>query len=383
MKVFGFLIFLAFNLNASVWTVTEKWTDEIEKQYSNWVSEKWTNDIFKNPDSDLVGLKTDCADATYTMRAYFAYLKRLPFSFHRFDGTIVNQNTSQFDKITDPLGRFRAFLNSMYDLTSTYTLSKDTFPIPISREYLIPGTIYLSPGIHSYQITGLDEFGIPNTLSSTVPKDDRILFNHYGFPFYLPQEFQKKSDGYRSFRKIDDLNSSEQFELSKKSNGDFIEFQKLMIKKLALKTEPFERRIKRIKGNLCFFSRERAVLVADAYVKHFARNNQCFGPAEFDDYSTYIRDKKLKNYFVEYKKMTHEPEWQNTTTEAKKILLSSFLREIPDSDCTIETSLPRKPVLSLADIYEALESSALVSDPNATMAQRWGVDPYKPQCPIY
>lgn len=383
MKFVVLVLLLTFKLSAAVWPVTKSWTDANEDAYSKWVSENWTNDVFTNPDSSLYGLKTDCADASYAMRAYYAYLNGLPVDFHRYDGTKIDQSMSSFDHIQDPLSRFRSYLNYVFDVTDTRTLSRDTYPIDINRQTIRAGVVYVSPGIHSYQITGLDEYGIPQTLSSTVPREQRLLFSHYGFPFYIPQDTKKFSDGFRAFRAGSVSQSIEQFSIGASSSGDFIQYQDKMIKRLQLKIEPFDRRVSRIKGNLCFFSRERAVLVADAFVAKNASGDSCFGANAFDGYSTYIRDEKLKKYFEELKKMTTAPAWSTTATETKKNLLSAFLMEIPDTECTVETSLPLKPMLRLAEIYKSLEEKKIISDPNATMAQRWGLEPYQQKCPIY
>tara|TARA_B110001454_G_C12722462_1_gene435384 strand:+ start:7028 stop:8206 length:1179 start_codon:yes stop_codon:yes gene_type:complete len=381
------ILFLGLQLPAAVWTAKVDWDDGTEQAYSDWVSRSWTNDVFTNPESALFGLKTDCADASYAMRAFYAFQNNLPVDFHRYDGVKIDQTMSSFDHIADPVARFRAYLNYVFDVTDTQTLSRDTYPIDINREAIRAGIVYVSPGIHSYQITGLDQYGITKTLSSTVPREQRLLFNHYGFPFYIPQDSKKYSDGFRAFKtgrkNTQQPSSLEQYKIGESAKGDFIAYQEKMIQKLQIKTEPFDHRITRIKGNLCFFSRERAVLVADAFVAKNKIGNSCFGAAAFDVYSTYIRDEKLKKYFVELKNMTKSPVWALTQQEAKKSLLSTFLMEIPDNDCTVETSLPAKPFLRLAEIFKAMEDGKIISDPNANMLQRWGLEPYQPFCPIY
>lgn len=384
MKLWTILLLITANLSAEVWSTDKTWSDEIESEYSAWVETNWTNDVFTNTQSPLFGLKTDCADASYAMRAYYAFLNGLPVYFHRYDGAKVDQTMTAFDHIKDPISRFRSYLNYLFEATDTRTLSRDTYAIDINRQQVRAGIVYVSPGIHSYQITGLDIFGVPKTLSSTVPREQRVLFSHYGFPFYVPQDTKNYLDGFRAFKTdIARKSSKEQFQMAESIAGDFISYQEKMIQKLQLQTEPFDRRITRIKGNLCFFSRERAVLVTDAFVVHQAQGGSCFGSAAFDSYSTYVRDEKLKKYFLELKKMTLSPRWAATPQTAKKNLLSVFLIDIPDDDCTVETSLPVKPTLRLAEIYQALETKKIVSDPNATMAQRWGLEPYKPMCRIY
>ncbi len=384
MKLLLLILVITFKLSAAVWPTNKVWNEENELAYSKWVETSWTNDVFTNTRSPLYGLKTDCADASYAMRAYYAFLNGLPVYFHRYDGVKIDQTMTAFDHIKDPVSRLRGYLNYVFDVTDTRTLSRDTYPIDINRDQLRAGIVYVSPGIHSYQITGLDIYGIPQTLSSTVPREQRLLFSHYGFPFYVPQDTKKYLDGFRAFRTGVQHNSSkEQFEIAATAEGDFISYQEKMIKKLQVKVEPFDRRIARIKGNLCFFSRERAVLVADAFVAQQAQGGSCFSAAAFDGYSTYIRDEKLKKYFTELRKMTSAAAWAHTSHVAKKSLLSVFLMEIPENDCTVETSLPLKPTLRLAEIYQALEEKRIVSDPNATMAQRWGLEAYSPMCPIY
>lgn len=387
MKWLFAILFVGLQLPAAVWIVRADWDEAAEQDYSSWVSQNWTNDVFTNPESQLFGLKTDCADASYAMRAFYSFQNGLPVDFHRYDGTRVDQSMSSFDHIADPLARFRSYLNYVFDVTDTRTLSRDTYPIDISREAIRAGIVYVSPGIHSYQITGLDQYGVTQTLSSTVPREQRLLFNHYGFPFYIPQDTKKYSDGFRAFKTAQQNNSQlkslEQYKIGESSSGDFILYQEQLIQKLQLKTEPFERRISRIKGNLCFFSRERAVLVADAFVAKNKIVGSCFNAGAFDGYSTYIRDEKLKKYFVELKNMTKSLKWPATSQDAKKSLLSTFLMDIPDDDCTVETSLPAKPFLRLAEIFKALEEGKIVSDPNANMLQRWGLESYQPFCPIY
>jgi len=384
VKVWLLIFFIAGELSAAVWSTNKIWTEADEQAYSAWVETNWTNDVFTNVQSPLFGLKTDCADASYAMRAYYAFLNGLPVYFHRYDGAKIDQTLSSFDYIKDPISRFRSYLNYVFDVTDTRTLSGDTYAIAINRQQVRAGIVYVSPGIHSYQITGLDIYGVPQTLSSTVPREQRLLFSHYGFPFYVPHDTKKYLDGFRAFKTdVPRESSREQFDIGVVVAGDFISYQEKMIQKLQLQVEPFSRRITRIKGNLCFFSRERAVLVADAFVAHQARGGSCFGAAAFDNYSTYIRDEKLKKYFLELKKMTSSPAWVTTPQSAKKSLLSVFLMELPDDDCTVETSLPIKPTLRLAEIYQALDAKKIVSDPNATMAQRWGIQPYQPLCPIY
>lgn len=85
MKLLLLTLVITFKLSAAVWSTDKVWNEENELAYSKWVETSWTNDVFTNARSPLYGLKTDCADASYAMRAYYAFLNGLPVYFHRYD----------------------------------------------------------------------------------------------------------------------------------------------------------------------------------------------------------------------------------------------------------------------------------------------------------
>lgn len=388
-KIVFYLIFFISVCFADVWRAKESWDSKWEIKYSNWVKENWKQTVFTDEDSILSGLETDCADATYFMRAYFSFLYQLPFLATSSNGKIISEKMQIFDTITDDKQRFRKFLVYLADVTNTRTLANDTLPVAIDREYIKAGAIYLSPGIHSYQITDIDQYGIITTLSSTVPRERRVLFLNHGFPFYIPSDYKYEKDGFRVFKWPQDYQlsnsyqsrrSSEQFQIFKNVQGSYVEYHQIIIEKLKQKNEPLESKINRIYESLCYFSRERAVLVTQGYVRWLGRNKQCLAAADYEDYSTFIRDSRLFEYFNFFQSLKNDQSWDDLSTLSKTKFLSVFNESLSNYECKVETTWPQRPVLSLFQIRKNLVENKIVSDPNADIEQRWGFKKFEPKC---
>ncbi len=72
MIVFLLLFFVQLSTQAAVWENKFQWTDLWEEAYSKWVVAHWKINIFTDQNSILYNIPTDCADASYNMRALFA-----------------------------------------------------------------------------------------------------------------------------------------------------------------------------------------------------------------------------------------------------------------------------------------------------------------------
>lgn len=391
-KIFLVVFLAAFSLLAEVWHSENEWSLVWENNYSDWVKESWVQEIFTDEESLLYGLKTDCADATYFMRAYFSYKNKLPFVATSSSGKLLTEKSKQFDFLLDENKKVISFLKYLADVTNTYTLAKDTFPIPMNRKALKAGAIYLSPGIHSYQIVDLDEYGNVTTLSSTVPRDVRILFKNYGFPFYIPKDIKNEKDGFRVFKwpseyamsdKENLRRSSEQYELFKPYRESFVQYNDFIIDRLKLKAEPLENKINRVYESLCYYSRERSAQVTQAYVQWLETQKTCLSRSDYDEYSTFFRDDQLKEYFNYFRSIRSNESWPSLSSEAKEKFLSVFNQKYARAGCLVETTWPRQPVITLFEIREALEKGLIVSDPNADIAQRWGLKSFEPKCLRY
>ena len=101
-RLSGILFFLAISLpittQAQVWTTTERWDKDWEQRFAKFVASYRVNkDLFVGQESRYKGIRADCADASFGIRAIFAYENGLPFA-------IVNPSGSRSS--TDPYRNF-------------------------------------------------------------------------------------------------------------------------------------------------------------------------------------------------------------------------------------------------------------------------------------
>ncbi len=187
-------IAIHLSANAAVWPTRAQWTQEKEKAYSAWVESNWNINVYIDPNSTLNQLASDCADASYNMRALFAYQNGLPFRAGKF-----TNESKDFDKFKNENERFRKFLDWINRYIDTTTLSTDTYPIAITKDTFRPGIIFLSlkPTNHSLQIVSLAKTGIPKTVESTEPSAIRKLQERQMFPPYVART---SLEGFRAFK---------------------------------------------------------------------------------------------------------------------------------------------------------------------------------------
>lgn len=111
-----------------------------------------------------VELVPDCADLPYFLRAYFAWKLRLPFAFRRCSRGRAGQPPTCGDPITpamphtgaDDVGAFtffverflRAGVHSASGRTAPRDDATDLYPVPLTREALLPGTVFADPYGH-------------------------------------------------------------------------------------------------------------------------------------------------------------------------------------------------------------------------------------------
>ena len=185
---------VTINSQAAVWNTKNQWTPEMENKYSEWVRTDYSTDIFMT--GRYRGIPTDCADAVYSARAIFAFENGLPFAVRDLTASLrrtnlITNNMSRFDKISDPLSRFKKFLIFIFDITNTKSISYDSYPIQVNRETIKPGVAWIrarrtatniitgvnstvAPG-HAEVVKYVKETGVIYTISSTVPQGLRHL----------------------------------------------------------------------------------------------------------------------------------------------------------------------------------------------------------------
>lgn len=133
-----------------VWTVGDRrWTIEEERRYGQWVEENITEDFFIR-----YNIPVDCADVPYAVRWIYARIAHLPAAATTKDDKLIGHWTTQWGHLPTHSEwhrdlRFRKALLHMLTETTTRTLPKDTYPIRIVPEAVIPGTPFFVTESHS------------------------------------------------------------------------------------------------------------------------------------------------------------------------------------------------------------------------------------------
>lgn len=372
--------------NAAVWPTRAQWTAEKETAYSAWVESNWNVDVYVDPNSLLYQIASDCADASYDMRALFAYKNGLPFRAGKF-----TNESKEFDKIKNEDERFRKFIASFNVYVDTTTLSADTYPIEISKDTFRPGLIFLSlkPTNHSLQIVALSKTGIPKTIESTEPAAVRKLQERLMFPPYLART---SMEGFRAFKwpehygiPMEKIPRYSQHQVDLQNSFPSIDLYYAEAQSiLAQRPESLNEKAKRFIRLICDESRYRIEVVDGALEFRRGSENICLNKNSFDAYSTPSRDRKVTYVFrTGYNLIIDDRTWNQLDESTLSRLKSIFTEQGPRSDtwCPLESKSKRQ--FLLWDIWMSVLNRRLLSDPHANEPQRWGFENYIPMCPSF
>jgi len=400
-----FFLFITSHSYAAVWKAESSWDAEWEEKYQQWVQQNWTEEIFMDPEKPIYyKFENDCADAVYAMRLIFAYEAKLPFVIHNAHkrGRIISNKMRNWDKLTEPQ-RVRKFMDYVADMTSTKSLRHDTYPIALNA--LKPGDVYVAPGTHSYQIVNITETGVAEVMSSTTPKAPRFLSRISSYPFYLPEDRKHKGDGYRRFIQPQNVlkparsqpgYNDEQYRIAADVNYNYVTFTDIMARQLGKRPEKISEKTFRLLIALCMSANDRAVYVYDAlwHLQKIRQNGrQCMTRAEYDNYSTPGRDKRLKSFFSSLK--THlDQSWVKDSQSRPQIMAATIFKESTppplqtkwlNDFCPVQLSLGEDYYFSLRELREKMQAGKVVSDPHAPLEHRWGLsdERYQPRCRTY
>ena len=400
------LLLAAANAQAAVWKTTETWDKDWDLKYSTWMQTHWKTDFFMDPRRPaFYKVPHDCGDAAYFSRIAFAWEYKLPFVIHNplHKGQLLTQSMSAFDKIQDPIKRLRAFLDFIADRVSTNSLPQDTYPIALKA--IRPGDLYVSPGNHNYQIVNISETGVPKLLSSTTPRKARYLLQFQGFPMFVPNDGETMRDGYRRFRRPQDINkpmvllpdySAEQYKVAKAADYQFSRFANVLAVILGQRPESSRETIERMLREMCNLVTERRDYVNEGFeYLHQIRKQgrRCMSAKEYYHYSTTSRDMRLGAFFNQNRRAINRLIRTGADPKMLAILKSIFQPEAPPPEiaaqlynfCPIISDVPNYPVMDLRDVWLAIWTGQLVSDPHAPLAYRWGISEtsWEPDCPVY
>ncbi|MGB1310879.1 MAG: hypothetical protein ACPG47_06685 [Leucothrix sp.] len=392
-------------VQAAVWKAKNTWDERWENNYRAWVTRYWNEEFFMDEKKPLYyKFEHDCADAVYAMRLIFAYEHRLPFVIHnpKKKKKYITNNMKKWDKFPEHK-RVRKFLDYIARVGSTTSLKKDTYPIAMNQ--IKAGDIYVAPGVHSYTIVDITDAGVAEVVYSTTPKAVRFLDRIESFPFYVPEDQKKFSDGYRRFVQPQNIKkplrkqpgySTEQFKVAKAVKQNYVRFTDILSSALGKRKETPEEKSLRLMIALCQYANDRAVYVYDAlwHLQNIRKKGRkCMNRREYDSYSTPSRDRRLKAFFNaigEHHTRTKatagnslQEQWTKTLfsqtdpTPAQKKQLNEF--------CMVQMSLGENYHMPLRALRQNLYAGFVSSNPHAPLEYRWGVVPkqFKTSCKSY
>lgn len=359
---------------SGVWESQNTWNTEWENKYARWVEFEFNHDIFSNPESDYYGIKTDCADAVYTMRAIFAFENNLPFKINcpwtRSSTCTISNDTHKYDHISDSYDRFVAFLNKTHDSVSTHSVARDTYPPFINRTSLKAGSVFLQydTSRSSQHVDIVKKFapqGYGVFYSSTTPRVVRPL----SIATSVPDLFGKPS-GFRNWRspellklsparlKLMNLWSDEQHDVVFK---DLYRKDSALKKRMAMsgQEESAKDYAKRILKDLVAYAKARVDAVNKGYT--FCSVNNCDPGHIYNLYSTPSRDKKLLKKFKSYIAA-------QTTVDQDSWFEPSAKSELKD----IKIEHISGQSIDLWSVYNLLKEGKMSTDPRADLYARWG-----------
>jgi len=395
----------AIPTQAAVWNAENTWDTEWEDRYREWVRENWKENFFMNEETPLYyKLEHDCADAVYLMRLVFSYEHQLPFVINNaHDKGDISHKMKKWDRLSGDK-RVRKFMDYVADMTSTKTLKNDSYPIALDD--IKPGDLYVSPGVHSYQIVNITETGIAEVMASTTPKAARPLSRYESFPFYVPEDTKNMSDGYRRFKQPKNIHkhitkqpdfSDEQYKVADEVEQNYVGFTDVISKKLGTREETPAEKSERLITALCMYANDRGAYVYDAQyhlLEMKKKGRSCMTKTEYDNFSTPGRDKRLTKFFGAVGDHIKENYQKDKNAAAQRWAAAIFSEKEPhprdikelNAFCKVEISLQSGIFMPLRDLRKKSEAGVLVSDPNAPLDYRWGIttEPeYKSKCPTY
>jgi len=400
--IFLFAMIIATSTQAKVWEASNTWSLEWEQKFSQWVRTNSVNTkMFTDRRSPYYGIKADCADAAYAIRAIFSMENSLPFKVKNPSGarsgygTLTN-DSNRFDYAGSPKKRLVALVNYLGGAVGTEHLNyHDTLPVEVKS--ISPGMLFTykirrrgNKFIrHAYNIKDVTPTGDFDVIYATqaIAKNGLPLNLRQGFSFSnAPQSVW----GFKRFKWPQYLNSSssaypsgfgysqEQYGLAQ-SLGARGFFRSV---KRALKTsnQTPEQLLRAKLKTLCSAAVDRIESVNQGLAQ-LSRSSRCMNYADYDAYSTPSRDKSLltdfENLFYEMQELEREGvvgEIDYSFWDILSDIRSGSARSSSDRELLSTCSVNYRSGVSihLAELYRRMKNNLLSSHPNDGVAQRWG-----------
>ncbi len=366
--------------NKMIWKASNTWSWQWEMKYAEWIEHEFTPDFLKR-----YGIYTDCADLAFTTRWIFSRIYKLPAANSLAgSGTLFTNETVRSSWVDLPTAEewyndklFRTALEYLLVNSYTHTLMRDSYPIEIKLESLIPGTHHLAlfetsghtMVVHHSSNGENNEVPI-EVIMSTDPRDIREF--PWG-PFWVTEQPLENQGGFLKMRwpiyKNGTLNLSHATQMpyysKQQYTKEFMGEKKSFVEAVLKTTAPnfnleivFNKLIDSFKNVLSL----RKTIVEQGF--EFCKQATCSpGSIDYENYSTPIRDKRIKDLFEqittfgyllqESGKLEAQKNWQKA--------LSSEIINIEGVD------------YKLGHIKYIWENNYYNSDPRISVKERWSL----------
>jgi hypothetical protein len=406
-RLSGILFFLAISLpittQAQVWTTTERWDKDWEQRFAKFVASYRVNkDLFVGQESRYKGIRADCADASFGIRAIFAYENGLPFAIVNPSGSRsstdpyrnFHNEIDRFDYISIQDQKVVEFINYIGLSVGSENLTRhNTFPLALKKvtsgdmfTYRIKARFgkYIR---HVYNIKNVNPTGSYDVIYSTqaiaskglpmIRREQREFvnvphtvwgFRRFRWPEYLGRSVNEipAALGY----------SQEQYIIAEREGGNFFNFVSRLVR---TRVETPQAKLKRSLNSLCIEARARISYVDQGLDYLSQIGGRCMNYQEYDAYSTPARDAALRKTFEGTKSVYREIVKDALDNQIDPTLFGmvqtlftsseAYLKELKHF-CPVEYAQGKS--LGLAELLQRQNSGRLSSHPNDTLEHRWG-----------
>lgn len=377
-RLAGSLPKLSENPGHGLWTVTNSWSEDWEKAFSQWVENEVGADFFSKH-----GIATDCADAAYGLRWIFSRMNGLPAAATLESGVLMTQDTLLREWVKLPTAsewsedqRFLAALNFLMEQTYTHSLPMDTYPVVISADYVTAGALDLNLNNHSGHtmiVKSVDTKKRPylSLFASTVPREARELIPASFWIFSYP----KQDEGFRRFRWAVVQNDGHTrlknaAEMPGYSEGQYTEafanagsmgFSQTVLLRLGVQMNEWERMADGV-GFAVTSVLERVILVQAA--RFYCQDPKDCQPGSENDeaFSTPSRDARLLGLFVQLDQLAVECQNKKLGCEERWEIAKN----------STQVALGYRTV-TLGQVVQVFEAGTYSSDPTKPPQERWGL----------
>lgn len=428
-KKFIPILFLLFTLKSfsAVWEDTNTWSPEFEKNYQDWVEKNWTKYFFSSknlPDGSenpFLGLRLDCADNVYSTRIIFSYFNKLPFAMNDSSGgkKLITNKMNRWDKLSENK-KIRNFLVYIFNLTSTKSMHRDTYPVALTADTIHAGNMILTTesNHHSWMIKSILFSGIPHLVfnSSITPTSTAVMQERdnkwpNGVWVFQDNSTPAGNAGIRYWRPLEYLKepvwsvpgySEDQYKLKPS------QWSPTLTKLLKKRDEDAQGKVDRIIRNICADIDQRIDAVNDAELAAKAIEYACMSAEDFDTHSTPNKDARLADAILDLRSYYKEIRAKKSLESIDKATLEKLKKIFPYPDlkvraesqkqtaskfnqysvcpATFQTRLNKEGrKLDLAEIKRRLFLGRLSSNPNDPIEMRFGeyISDYQNSCEVF